>query len=215
MKYTYLIWDFNGTLLDDAKACLDSVETLLKARGLPPIGSLSHYREVFCFPVIDYYRNAGFDFSKEPYEKVADEWVELYLKNSKTSTLHDGTEEVLAHFRDLGFRQIILSATESQMLRGQIRGLGIDGYFEELLGRGDVYAGSKTQLGQNWRQRHPDEKVLFIGDTEHDAETAAAMGADCVLIAAGHQSRKILEATGMPVIDNIRALPAFVGGTGD
>ena len=78
MRYTDVIWDFNGTLLDDAGAGLACVEELLRRRGLPPLGSLARYREVFRFPIRDYYTDIGFDFSREPYEALADEWALLY-----------------------------------------------------------------------------------------------------------------------------------------
>ena len=67
MRYTDVIWDFNGTLLDDADAGLACVEELLRRRGLPPLGSLARYREVFRFPIRDYYTDIGFDFSREPW----------------------------------------------------------------------------------------------------------------------------------------------------
>ena len=213
MNYTDLIWDFNGTLLDDMQACLDSTDELLRRRGKPTLGTLARYREVFGFPIISYYERAGFDLDAEPFETVAHEWVELYERNSVTSGLFDGVREVLDFFREQGIRQTMLSATEWNMLEGQVEALGIRDAFVEILGLGDIYAHSKTELGREWRRRHPAARALFIGDTEHDAETADAMQADCVLICAGHQSRETLLATGKPVLDGIRELPAFVLGS--
>ena len=37
MKYTDIIWDFNGTILDDVEAGIISVNKLLSSRGLPTI----------------------------------------------------------------------------------------------------------------------------------------------------------------------------------
>ena len=53
MRFTDVLWDFNGTLLDDADAGLACVEELLRRRGLPPLGGIAHYREVFRFPSRD------------------------------------------------------------------------------------------------------------------------------------------------------------------
>ena len=70
MKYEHIIWDFNGTLLDDVWTGIVSVNKLLEDRGLPKIASVEDYRRVFRFPIIEYYRSLGFDFDKEPYEVI-------------------------------------------------------------------------------------------------------------------------------------------------
>ena len=90
MRYTDVIWDFNGTLLDDADAGLACVEELLRRRGLPPLGSLARYRAVFRFPIRDYYTDIGFDFSREPYEALAGEWALLYDELAAAAPLRAG-----------------------------------------------------------------------------------------------------------------------------
>ena len=74
---TTIIWDWNGTLLDDAEVCREAINKMLKVRNLPEL-SLSTYRNVFTFPVIEYYKEVGFDFSKEDWEPVAMEFINLY-----------------------------------------------------------------------------------------------------------------------------------------
>jgi phosphoglycolate phosphatase len=76
-----IIWDWNGTLLDDVDMCIESINILLKRRNLDML-SRKRYRDIFTFPVRDYYETAGFNFSKEPWDKVAHEFIDLYFKNS-------------------------------------------------------------------------------------------------------------------------------------
>ena len=193
-RYTHVIWDFNGTILDDVDASMKSADQLLAAHGLPTLASPEVYRDNFGFPVIDYYRRLGFDFEKIPYEVLAPEWVGYYLENARGAGICAGVREVLAEVRTRGIPQLILSATECEMLRGQVKALGILSYFEELLGMGDIHAHSKEQIAVEWRRANPNAQVLMVGDTDHDAAVAAAMGADCVLLTTGHQSRARLEA---------------------
>ena len=81
MKYTDVIWDFNGTVLSDMQAGIDAVNEMLAARDLAVIADMESYRRAFCFPVETYYRNLGFDFEKEDYKTVlAPLWVSLYNK---------------------------------------------------------------------------------------------------------------------------------------
>ena len=196
MKYTYCIWDFNGTIFDDVGASIDAVNSLLVERGLPTLDSKEQYQEVFDFPIIDYYRRLGFDFDKEPYQVVAPIWVDRYLENSKSSGLFADVIPTLDFLSENGVKQSVLSASEKNMLTGQLKWLGIYDRFEEIMGIDNIYAESKLALAKAWRQRHPDEKVMFIGDTTHDYETAEVLGADCYLISAGHQPEYKLAAAG-------------------
>ena len=202
-KYGYVIWDFNGTLLDDVETGIWSVNRLLKERGLATIDSVEHYRRIFRFPIIEYYRGLGFDFEREPYEELAPKWVALYLERVKTARLYSDVISTLDAIRGRGINQTVLSATEKGMLEAQLDDLGIRSYFDEALGLDNIHAGSKLSLAYGWRKRHSDVSVLLIGDTDHDVETAKALGADCALVCRGHQSREHLLSTTASVFDTL------------
>ena len=198
-KYTHLLWDFNGTVFDDIEACRLSVNSMLAARGLPTL-TVEDYREVFDFPVKDYYARVGFDFDREPFEVLAPIWVAEYNRRSRASAVFPGVTEVMAQVRARGIRQEILSATEAEMLGGQIRSLGLDALLDGWNGMSSIHASGKESLALAWREAHPQARVLFVGDTTHDAHVAALMGADCLLFDGGHMSRHRLEACGVGII---------------
>lgn len=210
MKYDYLIWDFNGTLLDDVQTGIDSVNTLLAERGIPTVQSVDKYREVFRFPIIEYYRALGFDFEKESYEELAPKWVALYLEYVKKASLYGDVLRTLDCVRECGVKQTVLSATEQTMLHGQIRELGIEHYFEDVLGLDNIHAGSKLALARAWKESHPDARALFVGDTDHDVQTAETLGADCVLVTRGHQARGYLSTLGVPLADSLEKIAELV-----
>ena len=197
--YTHLLWDFNGTVYDDLEACRRSVNRMLAERGLPVL-SVEAYREVFDFPVKDYYARVGFDFDREPFEVLAPIWVALYGEASRESRVFEGVRETMARLRERGIRQEILSATEATMLRRQVSELGLGEAVDAVWGTETIHAAGKESLALAWREAHPRAQVLFVGDTTHDAAVAAAMGADCVLFDGGHMSRTRLQACGCPII---------------
>lgn len=210
-RYTHLLWDFNGTLLDDVDACVKSANLLLAAHGLPKLSSVEEYRQRFGFPIIDYYRRLGFDFDRLPYADLAVEWVAYYLEQSAASSLYPDVKETLEALRSRGISQLILSATERGMLYKQVESLGILPYFDGLLGLDNIHAYSKEEIGLEWRRSHPEARVLLVGDTDHDAAVAAAIGADCVLVARGHQTKEALEEC-CPLLaaDSLRELMALL-----
>ena len=210
-RYTHLIWDFNGTLLNDVDACIQSANDLLSAHALLPIKSAQHYRSIFGFPVVDYYRRLGFDLERTPFSELAVEWVDYYNRNSAGAPLYPNAAEVLSRVHELGIPQYVLSATEAQMLKRQVRELGIELFFDGLLGMDDIHANGKAARGIFWRRLHPDARPLLIGDTDHDAAVAKAMGADFALFSGGHQSReRLLACEPLCVLDKLTYVPKLL-----
>ena len=202
--HTHLIWDFNGTILDDVHLGIRCTNTMLAARSLPVIPSADAYREIFGFPIDDYYRRLGFDFEREDYDTVlAPEWVAMYLAGEGDCPMMDGVTETIAAVRELEVPQILLSATKIDMLTAQLKRLGIYEEFGEVIGLDNIHARSKKAQALDWKARNPEARPLFIGDTEHDADVAQAVGGDCVLFCGGHQSKKRLETLGLPVISHV------------
>ena len=82
MKYKHVIWDWNGTLLDDVGECVAVLNDMLGKRGME-LATVERYQKAFSFPVINFYLDLGFDFEKEPFDKVADEYIESYSRRWK------------------------------------------------------------------------------------------------------------------------------------
>ena len=78
MKYSHVLWDFNGTVLDDVSTGIKAINALLSRRKMKTLDTLEEYHAHFGFPIIEYYGRLGFDFEKEPYSRIAVEWVEEY-----------------------------------------------------------------------------------------------------------------------------------------
>ena len=202
-RYDTLVWDFNGTLLDDVDLGILCANVMLARRGLPIIPDRDRYFQVFGFPIEDYYRRLGFDFSREPYEVLAHEWVAEYRAREGSLPLRAGASELLAAVKRAGVRQTVLSATESTMLREQLLALGVLGYFDETVGRGDIYAPDKTALARRWAAETKPGRCRLIGDTEHDLACAVAAGFDCLLVRGGHTSDSDLDALDCRVLSDL------------
>jgi phosphoglycolate phosphatase len=206
-KYTHIIWDWNGTLLDDAWLCVDVMNGMLKERKLP-IKTVEEYRELFDFPVKDYYVKLGFDFKAEPFDDVGLEFITRYNIRLTETSLHPLVPEVLSRFESRGFIQHILSAREQNELVLETRLMGVFRFFEHIRGLDDHYAHGKTDVGLHLIQEIgvPAANMLFFGDTRHDAEVAKAIGIDCILISNGHHSEKRLSQFEVPIIPSLNHL---------
>ena len=205
-----ILWDWNGTLLDDLAYGIEVRNRIFPAFGLPGISCLEEYHAQFTFPIRLYYERAG--VTDENFVEVAHAWMNEYVRGFASVPLHEDAREVLEQFARKGIRQTVLSASKRDLLEEQIAQFGIRPFFHEVLGLDDIYAGSKEDIGRAYLQRCgvAAEETLMIGDTLHDADVARAVGAHCVLVARGHQSRATLETAGVPVVDTLREAAALL-----
>ncbi|MGX8834906.1 HAD family hydrolase [Amedibacillus sp. YH-ame6] len=208
MQIKHVIWDWNGTLLDDIDVSMDALNVLLKKEKLPLVLDKEEYRRYFQFPVIEYYKKVGFDFENTPFSELAQEYMNYYQPHSLHCHLHEGVREVLAYGKKLGIHQYVLSASNLEFLREQIAVYDIAPYFDRICGLDNIHAHSKAELAKEFVEvmKFDKEEVVFIGDSVHDSEVAKGAGCHCILIANGHEHKDKLLTTGFPVVDSINEI---------
>jgi phosphoglycolate phosphatase len=202
-----ILWDWNGTLLDDTHTCIECMNLMLEKRGIPLL-TKERYLEIFTFPVREYYLQAGFDFEKEPFEIPAHQFIDLYRDAVLSATLHSHVREVLAYLAGKGYIQAVLSAMERDFLLETMSDKEIMPFFSAVYGIDNHLGAGKSVIAKDLMADlgcDPDFTCL-IGDTLHDAEVAMEVGIRCILVANGHQSGQRLEGSGFPVIPTLRDL---------
>lgn len=210
IKYDYVVWDWNGTLLDDMHAGYVAVSESLKKRGLF-VPDEAFYAENFGFPVRDYYKKLGFDFAVDSYEKLADEFFVQY--KAQTVDLRNGAKKILEKLFLNSVPQYILSASDKKNLEEGLQKFGLKVFFRDVIALSGVEADSKIAAGKAFFERSGLRgKGLMVGDTVHDYETAQELALDCILIESGNNSRRRLEETGAKVIDDLSEVAEIVLG---
>lgn len=200
-----VIWDWNGTLLDDTAFCYRIANTMRAERNMPTMATVEEYRSLFGFPVIEYYRRMGYTFETESYEAISVEFLQLYAEGVHTCPLQPDAVATIETIRDMGIPQILLSATGADRLTNQAALYDLPKYFLDISGADNNLAHGKAGQAVAMMEKYdvaPGE-VLFIGDTDHDAEVARTVGCRCVLLVPGHQTRAHLAALGVPLIDTL------------
>lgn len=198
-----IIWDYNGTLLNDLSIGVRCINKMLTKRELPLL-SQDQYREAFTFPVKKYYETVGFNFNKEDWDVTANEFISLYTSLLPDSTIFPEAIQLLSQFKNLGKKQFILSAMEQNMLNESVQTENISNFFSEVSGIDNIYASSKIENGIKMIEKHQlkASDICLLGDTTHDYEVSQELGCQCILIAAGHQSITKLKQTGCPIVVN-------------
>jgi phosphoglycolate phosphatase len=199
-----IVWDWNGTLLNDVDICIETMNGMLDKRKLPLLDA-ERYKSVFTFPVKDYYAALGFNFDKEPFDTVAMEFIDGYRDKVRSARVFKEASFILESFRSAGYRQFLISAMEHEFLKETLVYNKLLRYFEVYSGVQDHYAHGKVEMAKQvfMENNINGSEIYFIGDTIHDFEVAKSLNLKPVLIANGHQSADRLITTGADVLTGL------------
>lgn len=202
----HILWDWNGTLLDDTEAALDTLNEMIAARGGKPI-AMDFYRDRFAFPVKPFYDTIGISAKDDAeWDAIAREYHEVYSRQPKK--LNALALEALGSVRAAGLKQWIISALRQDLLERDVAHYGVSGFFEGVYGTDNLDGSSKIGRARELLARigGPNKDIVLIGDALHDKEVADALGIRCILCAQGSHAAWRLERvapTGATLVDAV------------
>lgn len=201
----YILWDWNGTLLDDTRAAFDTLNIMLGKRGAKPI-EMQFYLDNFAFPVRPFYEAIGMVLEKEDWDALAQEYHDLY--HSQTShRLNPLAMDAIDAVENEGVRQSILSALRQDLLERDTTAFGVRKHMEFVAGVDNLDGASKVARAHRMlgdlRILHPETKrFVMIGDALHDKEVADSLGIECILCGVGSHAAWRLRKVA-PTADNL------------
>lgn len=210
MKYTHILWDWNGTLLDDVLISIDCVNILLNKLNKPKT-NLEEYYQMMDIPLKKYYENLFKSRNCEfQYELCTENFQKNYSKFIRDAHLADGAVEMLEIFKKANCRQFIVSSFEKNMLNECTSLFKVEKYFDKISGDDDIHCADKSQRAIDLVKGVERDKILYIGDTKADFLTAQAVGCECILTDKGHQPKRLLKQFGCPVIENLHEIKYYI-----
>ncbi len=206
---THIVWDYNGTVLDDARLSVFAVNKMLQKRALLPT-DFESYIETVALPLESYYASIG--ITDADMQRLSDEFRAFCEQNAGMCSIFPDFRETAEYFRMHGIRSILMSSLHEDYLFEEIKKYEIDDCFDEVYGLSDKSVGSKTEIAKKFIKSSgaQPENLLFVGDLINDARLAKELGARCVLIPRGHNSRRRCENEGVVVLDSIEKLKEYI-----
>jgi phosphoglycolate phosphatase-like HAD superfamily hydrolase len=199
----HIVWDWNGTLLDDLALVVDATNASLATAGGSPV-TIDEHRRDFRRPVPDYYGGVlGRVLTDSEFTALDHAFHNAYNAGLPQVGLAAGAIEALSGWTG---SQSLLSMWFHEELIPTIERYGLTGHFARVDGlRATVGGGTKApHLAAHLAALglRGDECVL-IGDSLDDAAAAAAVGADCILYSGGLTHPEKLALAGVPVADSL------------
>ncbi|MEV6267230.1 HAD hydrolase-like protein [Kribbella sp. NPDC051936] len=202
----HVVWDWNGTLLNDNHAVLAAVNEVCAGFGRAEL-SWGEWQAAYARPMrLSYEQILRRTLDEAEWEQVDKLYHDRYDALLHTCELAARTHEVLRSCTASGRTQSLLSMWFHSRLTPTVEHYGLTTYFTRIDGLpGAVGGGSKADsLVRHLEAQQLDPAdVVLIGDVVDDAEAAQAAGARCVLVTTGAMTPQALHSTGAPVAASI------------
>lgn len=199
----HLVWDWNGTLLDDLHLVVAATNAALATVGGPVVTAEEH-RTQFRRPVPDYYAEVlGRVLDVEEYRRLDKLFHETYRLGLLECALAADAASALRAWHG---SQSLLSMWFHEELVPTIDRYGLTTLFARVDG---LRAGVGGERKAGHLARHlaafgvDGRSTVLIGDSIDDAEAAEHVGARCVLYTGGVTDPDRLRASGWPVADSL------------
>jgi len=206
MSVSHVVWDWNGTLLDDNQVVLAAVNEVCAGFGRAEL-SWSEWQAAYARPMrVSYEQILARELDEEEWAQVDKLYHERYDALLHSCGLAGGVTDALRQWNESGRTQSLLSMWFHTRLTPTVEQFGLTEYFTRIDGlAAEVGGGSKANsLIRHLEAQHLDPtEVVLIGDVVDDAHAAQSAGAHCILVTTGAMSRSALESTGAPVTNSI------------
>ncbi len=210
MRYKHIFWDFNGTIIDDVHNALSCVNDMLSRKGMKTI-TLKEYYDYVETPIVNFYYRI-LPPEEVVFSEISKAYHEDYARHLEETTLAEGVKELLEELKAKGLHQYIITSNYIGETLDLTKKFGIHNLFEAILGADNTLAESKIERAKAFFESKGIERneAIFIGDTLHDLETANALGIDCVLVAYGHQGKKLLSEHNAFTVENVEGIKKYI-----
>jgi phosphoglycolate phosphatase-like HAD superfamily hydrolase/ADP-ribose pyrophosphatase YjhB (NUDIX family) len=196
-----IIFDWSGTLVDDLPAVWEATNYVLKNAGLPAM-TLEEFRSEFSLPFINFYRR----FTPHiPMDKL-EEWFHARFFEVQDKVVEiKYAREFLEFCEENKMRKIVLSSVRPDHFERQAKKVGFDKFINSAyLG---VYDKRHTIRDLLQKEKIDPLQTLYIGDMEHDIETARFGGVySCAVLTGYNHSHKLREAEPDLIVENLNEL---------
>ena len=183
-----IIFDWSGTLVDDLPAVLKASNFVLTQAGRPEM-SLDEFRAEFSLPFTNFYDRHT---PHMPMPQLED-WFHSSFRQAQDSVCElPHAREFLEFCRAQKLRTFLLSTVHRDHFAVQCRGHRIRRLPRQAL-HGRLGQAGKNPRNPRRKPSAPDE-TLFIGDMQHDIETAQHGGIHSCAVLTGYNTLEQLRA---------------------
>ncbi len=205
MSVRHVVWDWNGTLLDDLTVVIEAANASMGRFGIGPIDE-DGYRDHFTRPVRAFYDSLfGRLVTDDEWEALNDTFHTEYYDRVEAADLTVDTLDALTWADSYGWDQSLLSMSPQGWLESVVAVKGVAHRFSVVDGLRGPTGGLKAQHLEEHIESLGVEasRTVVVGDTPDDAVAARHVGAHVVLYDGGSHHLPTLRGMGAPVAHTV------------
>lgn len=203
MKYTAVVFDLDGTLLNTLEDLMNAVNFALDKYGYP-VRTLEEIRKFVGNGVRKLMERAVPDGATNPkLEELLSAFREYYAAHCEDHTHpYDGVLELMQQLKNAGCRIAIVSNKLDSAVK-ELNKSYFKGYVQAAIGEKegiqrkpapDMVENALAQL------QCSKKEAVYVGDSDVDIQTAANAGLDCISVSWGFRDEEFLRNCGASII---------------
>lgn len=216
MKYELIVFDWDGTLLDSAKAIVNAIQASCRDLDLP-VPSDAQARHVIGLGLVDALRHAVPELPVERYQTMVDRYRFHYLSGDHQLALFSGVREMLAELQSAGHVLAIATGKSRHGLDRALDHAGLRPYFQASRCADECHSKPHPQMLDELLSEFAmaAESTVMIGDTSHDLLMARNAGIDCLAVTYGaHPHEHLAEHNPLACLHSIQELRTWLKSYG-
>lgn len=188
MNYRFLIWDFDGTLVDSLELALCVYRELQQSHGLPPIDDPEAVRDLSLTQFVK-----QFEIPVRRVPRLFTAFLTACRQKIDTVSLNDGIREVLTGLHEQGLRHAVISSNSKENIQLCLQSHGLEELFEFVIGTSRIHGKTRGIRKALKTLGHSPPDVLYVGDEIRDVEACRAIPLDVAAVEWGLNSAKALQ----------------------
>jgi phosphoglycolate phosphatase len=215
-RYSLIVFDWDGTLLDSASGIAASIQEASREMGLE-VPSRERASHVIGLGLMDALRHAVPDLPEKSYAEFAERYRRHFLAREEGMDLFPGVPELLADLEEAGFSLAVATGKSRKGLDRALKASGLGKHFSATRCADETRSKPDPAMLLELMEelaREPGE-LLMIGDTSHDLDMAANAAVDAVAVTYGaHPEEELRARSPKGVVGSIGELGAWLAKHG-
>jgi len=215
-KPAAIVFDLDGTLVDSAPDIRCALNTVLAQDGLPPLGTKAVQLMIGGGPTVLVERaldELGVAAEPGSIERLTANFEQTYLELGNTlTTLFEGAVSCFEHLRNHDVSIGLCSNKPERLCRQLLADLDVEHFFSAIQGSGSGLPKKPHPAALLAVMNHlgaEPERVLYIGDSKTDVDTARAGGVSVALISGGYTAAPATTLGADWVVENLADIPSI------
>jgi phosphoglycolate phosphatase len=207
-KYDFIVFDWDGTLMDSTKTIIGCIQSAARDLGLP-VPSVKNASHVIGLGMLDAMKAAMPDVDPQFYPKIIERYRHHYFNQDNDLVLFDGVHDMLGDLSQQGYFLAVATGKSRVGLNRALNASKLLTLFDATRCADETFSKPHPamlqeltrELGQDMR------RTVMIGDTTHDLLMASNAGAEAIGVNYGaHEHKTLQELNPVYIADSITSL---------